>query len=70
MIKDRTEYYKQYYQAHKAKIKAGYISREQFVRWVDVKKALTGCHKQIGDANYDIIIERLNEIERKIVKEI
>lgn len=68
MAKDRTEYYKQWYQAHKSQRKANYVSRKTYVKWSDVKRALASCHKQIGDANYEIVMDKLYELDSHVIE--
>lgn len=61
----RTEYQKQYYQDHKLSIKKNYTSKVQYVKWTAVKKVITSCRRQIGEANYAIVMDKLWEIEKE-----
>ena len=54
--KDRTAYQKNYYQKNKEKAKERYNSQTQYVKWVELKKAINGVKKDIGIANYEIIM--------------
>ena len=64
-LADRSDYQKAYYKAHKAQIKANYNAQTQYVKWVEVKKALTNLKRKIGSVNYDLILDELEKLERK-----
>lgn len=62
--KDRTAYQQKYYQKNKDKAKERYNSQTQYVRWVDIKKAINGIKKDIGIVNYEIIMGEVEKLER------
>lgn len=62
--KDRTAYQQKYYQKNKDKAKERYNSQTQYVRWVEIKKAINGVKKDIGIANYEIIMGEVEKLER------
>lgn len=62
--KDRTEYHRKRYQDHKEEIRANYNSQTQYVRWVEIKKAINRVKKDIGIANYEIIMGEVEKLER------
>ena len=62
--KDRTAYQKNYYQKNKEKAKERYNSQTQYVKWVELKKAINGIKKDIGIANYEIIMGEVEKLER------
>lgn len=62
--KDRTAYQKNYYQKNKEKAKERYNSQTQYVKWVELKKAINGVKKDIGIANYEIIMGEVEKLER------
>ena len=61
----RTEYQREYYQKHKDSIKKNYNAQTQYLKWVDVKKALFRLKRRIGADAYNLIIDELMKLERE-----
>ena len=73
--KDRTEYYKEYYKNNTAYKKANY--RENYLKrkypeiesglisYLEVYNSLTRLKKEIGEKNFNIIIEAIEKIEKE-----
>ena len=62
--KDRTTYQKNYYQKNKEKVKERYNAQTQYVKWVDLKKTITGIKKELGIVNYEIVMGEIEKLER------
>lgn len=63
--KDRSEYQKKYYQEHRIERKIkNYNAQVQYLKWIDVKKAINGLKRQIGDVNYELVMNEINKLER------
>lgn len=61
---DRSEYQRNYYQAHKEERRQNYNAQTQYLKWVEIKKTLFKLKKQIGSVNYDLILGELEKLER------
>ena len=66
--RDRSEYYKKYNDEHKASKKAYYQSKKMYLSYVTVKKEINGLRKQIGDVNYKLVMEAIEQIDKELVK--
>lgn len=62
--KDRKEYHRKRYQEHKEEIKANYISRTQYVKWIELKKSINHIRKELGTNNYEIVKNQIEKLER------
>lgn len=60
-LKGRSEYQAEYYKTHKKP----YISQTQYVRLVEVRKVLNGLKKEIGLNSYNLISDKIEELEVK-----
>ena len=59
-LSDRANYQHDYYESTtKAKYLASYKSYESYVKYTDVKKTLTKLKKEIGEMNYNAVIEKI-----------
>lgn len=61
--RDRSAYYKEYYQRRKTQKKAVRISKKHYVRYTAVRDAVTKLKKQIGEVNYNLVMDAINNIE-------
>ena len=72
--KDRSEYYAKRYQENKDKYHEYYLEYNKesakYVRWMDVKKSLSGLKKQIGAVNYELVMGEMDKIEKVKKREI
>ena len=62
--KDRTEYQRKRYQEHKDEIRANYNAQTQYIKWVELKKTLNGLKKELGTNNYNLVMNKVEKIER------
>ena len=63
-MKNRAEYYRQYYLEHRDKRKAEYQAYKNYVKYVEVKRMLTRFKKDIGDIHYNLLMDELSKIEQ------
>lgn len=72
--KDRSEYFAKRYQENKDKYHEYYLEYNKesakYVRWMDVKKSLSGLKKQIGAVNYELVMGEMDKIEKVKKREI
>ena len=61
--RDRRAYYKEYYQRKKHADKVVRISNEHYIRYSAVRDAVSGLKKQIGEVNYNLVMDAINVIE-------
>lgn len=66
--RDRSGYYKKYNDEHKAAKKAYYQSKKMYLRYVTVKKEINGLRKQIGDVNYKLVMDAIEQIDKELMK--
>ena len=62
---DRTEYYKEYYQRKKEGLKAKRTTKTRYIRYGSVCKEITKIKKKIGQANYEIVMAAIDQIEKE-----
>lgn len=46
------------------KVKERYNAQTQYVKWVDLKKTITGIKKELGIVNYEIVMSEIEKLER------
>lgn len=63
-VTNRKEYFHQYYEEHKDKIKKNYNAQTQYLKWVDIKKTLFRLKRRIGADAYDLIMDEIEKLER------
>lgn len=61
---DRSAYMADYYQKSKEKRKENYNAQTQYLRWIEVKKAMNRLKKQIGTVNFDLIMGEIEKLEK------
>lgn len=61
--RDRTAYYKEYYQRKKNENRVQRTSKKHYVRYSAVRDAVTKLKKQIGEVNYNLVMDAINQIE-------
>ena len=62
---DRSEYQQEYYQRTKGAKKAYYQSKTKYLRYVRVRSTIRKLKKQIGEVNYNLIMDAIEQIEKE-----
>ena len=63
--KDRTEYHKKYYKRHLEEIRGKYNSKTKYLKYVVVRSTIRNLKKQIGEANYNLVMDAIEQIEKE-----
>lgn len=63
--RDRTAYYKEYYRKKKDGKKVQRVSKTQYIRYVTVRNTIAKLKKQIGEVNYNLIMDAIEQIEKE-----
>lgn len=63
--KDRSDYHRKYYQRHLEEIRGKYNSKTKYLRYVTVRSTIRNLKKQIGEVNYNLVINAIEQIEKE-----
>lgn len=66
--RDRRAYYKEYYRKKKKGENVPRTSKKQYVQYVELRKTVVGLKKQIGNVNCGIVMDAIEQIERKCLE--
>ena len=63
--KDRSDYHKKYYKRHLEEIRGKYNSKTKYLKYVEVRSTIRNLKKQIGEANYNLVMDAIEQIEKE-----
>ena len=63
--KDRSDYHKKYYKRHLEEIRGKYNSKTKYLRYVTVRSTIRDLKKQIGEINYNLVMNAIEQIEKE-----
>lgn len=61
--RDRSGYYKEYYQREKNADNTVRVTNTRYIKYTAVRDALGKLKKQIGEVNYNLVMNAIKEIE-------
>ena len=62
---DRKDYHKEYYRKHLNEIRGKYNSKTKYLKYVKVRSAIRKLKKQIGEVNFNLVMEAIEQIEKE-----
>ena len=60
--KDRKEYQRRYYEEHKKRKSAYYLSKSHYINKRDIKSSIRKLQGQIGKVNVDIVLQTIDQL--------
>lgn len=66
--RDRRAYYKEYYRKKQTGEIVPRTSKKQYVQYITLKNTVAGLKKQIGNVNYGIVMDAIEQIEKECLE--
>lgn len=66
--RDRRAYYKEYYRKKQTGELVPRTSKKQYVQYITLRNVVAGLKKQIGNVNYGIVMDAIEQIEKECLE--